>query len=428
MMRLFIFLITTSVFGQNEFSEIINFTFDSTDKQIQVWSNDSIYSFDTNLNLISKKQVLFQIDKSKLSSIKRINGKINSYFITNGSGDVYDSKFDRLSNSKNSKFYNNSSHFIHNDTIYKFGGYGFWTSFKQLIYFDFKNGDWNYYNLKIPKEFDGLFNSEVVKIDEYKYLVYGGDKLNPENSLINIPNKNIYSIDFKNSELKDLGMTDIVFSGRKIYFENSTSLNLDKIHISILDWNNNTLKKYKTNWTHKVSLDYPIFMTNGMVFYIEKNNKGFTISSSELDINNLKIIEERQIFKNISRYQYLFFISILLIFIFFYLFKNFNKIRVYKHSIRYRFVVFNIELEKEKILTILSQKQRISTNQLFEIISTKDLHPNHIYRLIPEVMNDLNKTIQLVTRKNEEVFSVSKNKKDRRINDYILNRSYVLKK
>ena len=88
MMRLFIFLITTSVFGQNEFSEIINFTFDSTDKQIQVWSNDSIYSFDTNLNLISKKQVLFQIDKSKLSSIKRINGKINSYFITNVSGDV----------------------------------------------------------------------------------------------------------------------------------------------------------------------------------------------------------------------------------------------------------------------------------------------------------------------------------------------------
>ena len=43
-------------------------------------------------------------------------------------------------------------------------------------------------------------------------------------------------------------------------------------------------------------------------------------------------------------------------------------------------------------------------------------------------MNDLNKTIQLVTRKKEEVFSVSKNKKDRRINDYILNRSYVIKK
>ena len=90
--------------------------------------------------------------------------------------------------------------------------------------------------------------------------------------------------------------------------------------------------------------------------------------------------------------------------------------------------MFNIEPEKEKILSVLSKNQKISTNQLFEIISSKDLHPNHIYRLIPEVMNDLNKTIQIVTRKNEEVFSVSKNKKDRRINDYVLSRSYVLKK
>ena len=90
--------------------------------------------------------------------------------------------------------------------------------------------------------------------------------------------------------------------------------------------------------------------------------------------------------------------------------------------------MFNIDSEKEKILSVLSKDQKISTNQLFEIISSKDLHPNHIYRLIPEVMNDLNKTIQIVTRKNEEVFSVSKNKKDRRINDYVLNRSYVLKK
>jgi len=90
--------------------------------------------------------------------------------------------------------------------------------------------------------------------------------------------------------------------------------------------------------------------------------------------------------------------------------------------------VFNIESEKEKILSVLSKDQKISTNQLFEIISSKDLHPNHIYRLIPEVMNDLKKIIQLVTRKNEEVFSVSKNKKDRRINDYVLNRLYVLKK
>jgi hypothetical protein len=427
MMRILLFLLTTTVFSQNEFSTIDNFLY--VENEIQVWSNDSIYRFNENLRLIDITRNPIIVSSDKTSSISHVGNNSRNYYLSNGSCDVYDSQFNRLSSSKNSNFFNNSSSFIRNDTIFKFGGYGFWTSFKQLIYFDSKNKDWNYYNLMIPKEFDGLFSSEVFKIDEYQYLVYGGDKLNHENSLINVPNKNIYSIDFKNSELKDLGESNIDFSGRKINFEDGTSLNLQKNSITILDWKNNTLKKYNTNFTHRVSLDYRIFMINEVIFYIEKNNKGYVLSSSEIDINNLKIIEERQIFKTTSNVQYLIYIILLfLLFIFYYLFKDFNMIRVRNHSIRYRFVVFNIESEKEKILSVLSKDQKISTNQLFEIISSKDLHPNHIYRLIPEVMNDLKKTIQLVTRKNEEVFSVSKNKKDRRISDYVLNRSYVLKK
>ncbi len=73
--------------------------------------------------------------------------------------------------------------------------------------------------------------------------------------------------------------------------------------------------------------------------------------------------------------------------------------------------MFKIEPEKEKILSVLSKHQKISTNQLFEIISSKDLHPNHIYRLIPEVMNDLNKTIQLVTHKMKKYLVSRKTKK-----------------
>ena len=80
--------------------------------------------------------------------------------------------------------------------------------------------------------------------------------------------------------------------------------------------------------------------------------------------------------------------------------------------------MFKIDQEKEEILSILFKNQKISTNQIFNIISSQDLHPNHIYRLIPEVMNDIKMT-KLVTR-NEEVFSISKNEKDRRIKEYRL--------
>lgn len=426
MMRLLLFLLTTTVFSQNEFSLIENFLY--VENEIQVWSNDSIYRFNKNLQLVSIKKNPLVDSSYKSSSIRHVGKNSRNYYLSNGSLDVYDSILKRISKTNNSSFYNNSTSFIHKDTIYRFGGYGFWTSFKQLIYFDFNYGDWNYFNLKKPNNFEGLFSSEIVKTEPGKYLVYGGNKLTPENSLIQEPNKNIYLIDFKKSELKYIGTSTIDFSGRKINFENGTSLNLKKNFISILDWKNNSIKKYKTNFTHRVSLEYNVYMVNDIIYYIQKNKKGYVLSSSEIDINNLKIIGEHEIYKKTSFFQYIILtILLFLLFIFYYLFKDFNKIKIHKHSIRYRFVVFQIDQEKEEILTILLKDRKVSTNQLFNIISSKELHPNHIYRLIPEVMNDISKTIKLVTRKNEEVFSISKNEKDRRIKEYRLNTYYRVK-
>ena len=425
-MRLFLILLTTTVFSQNKFSSINNFF--HINEEFQIWSNDSIYRFNENLQLVSVRLNPLIDTSDKINAINYVGNNSSNYYLLNGSGDVYDSTLKRIDNTNDSYFYNNSSSFIHNDTIYKFGGYGLWTSFKRLIYFDFNNRDWNYFNLKTPVNFEGLFSSEIVKSGPEKYLIYGGNKLSLENSLIDEPNKNIYLIDFKRSELKDIGTTSIDLSGRKIKFEDATSLILKKNYILILDWKNNRFKKYKTNFTHKVSQNHDIFMSNGVIYYIEKKNNDYVLSSSEIDIENLNIIDEQEIYTTKSYVQYLIFsVFLFILLIVYYLFKDFNKITVHKHSIRYRFIVFKIDQEKEEILSILLKDRKISTNQLFNIISSKDLHPNHIYRLIPEVMNDLSNTIKLVTRKNEEVFSISKNKNDRRIKEYRLNPFYRVK-
>lgn len=425
-MRLFLILLTTSIFSQNKFSTIDNFLY--VEDEFQIWSNDSIYRFNENLKLVSVRLNPLKDTLDKAPSITYVGNNSSYYYLSNGSGDVYDSTFKRIDTTNDSYFFNNSSSFIHNDTIYKFGGYGLWTSFKRLIYFDFSNGEWNYFNLKTPLNFEGLFSSQIIKKGSDKYLVYGGNKLSPENSLIDEPSKDIYLIDFKRFELKDLGLTSIDLSGKKINFENATSLILKKNYILILDWKNNRLKKYKTNFTHRVSQNHNIFMSNGVIYYIEKKNNDYVLSSSEIDIENLNIIDEQEIYTTTSYVQYLIFsVFLFILLIVYYLFKDFNKIKVHKHSIRYRFIVFKIDQEKEEILSILLKDRKISTTQLFNIISSKELHPNHIYRLIPEVMNDISKTIKLVTRKNEEVFNVSKNEKDRRIKEYRLNPFYRVK-
>ena len=122
------------------------------------------------------------------------------------------------------------------------------------------------------------------------------------------------------------------------------------------------------------------------------------------------------------------FCFVLFVLFFYFIFKDLNTILISKNSIKYRFLSFEIDEETQQILLILCENKKVSSSELFEIMSSKDLHPNHIYRLIPEKMNDLSNLLRLITSNKGDVFNTSKNKKDRRINDYILNRSYILKK
>ncbi|MCH1539541.1 MAG: hypothetical protein L7S43_06165, partial [Flavobacteriaceae bacterium] len=80
-----------------------------------------------------------------------------------------------------------------------------------------------------------------------------------------------------------------------------------------------------------------------------------------------------------------------------------------------------------QILYEIIKNNNITTNQIHKVINTKDLHPNHIYRLIPETMSDIEKSIKILTNSDQPVFSISKNKMDRRIKEYKLNPHYRIK-
>ena len=112
--------------------------------------------------------------------------------------------------------------------------------------------------------------------------------------------------------------------------------------------------------------------------------------------------------------------------IYFY-FKKFNQIKLHKTHLQYRFKKLGINEFEYEIVKVLSLNQKITTNQIHGFLNTKDLHPNHVYRLIPEVMRDLAKTFNLLTSNNNLVFSISKNKTDRRIREYLLAKEFKIR-
>ena len=101
--------------------------------------------------------------------------------------------------------------------------------------------------------------------------------------------------------------------------------------------------------------------------------------------------------------------------------KKYNTLYVHHNYLSYKNKKIGINNSEYKILKVLHNETKITTNNIHHILSNKELHPNHIYRLIPEVMRDLNKTLVLLLANNNLVFSVSKNKLDRRIREYTFN-------
>ena len=225
-------------------------------------------------------------------------------------------------------------------------------------------------------------------------------------------------------QITKYGDSKLDFQGRKV---ESKDLILNKKGITSLDWDKNKTSYYLTSWTSKVDLNYNIYLVNNEFYFIEEQDGLFNLSSSPNEIQNLKEFKLGEIFSKRRFDSFFILILVIIITILFLSYRRYNMIIIKKNKIKYRYKNISITKEQNEILFELIKNQKITTNQIHKIINTSELHPNHIYRLIPEIMSDIEKTIKLLTNSKLHVFSVSKNKMDRRIKEYRLNPYYRIK-
>lgn len=425
MLRIFLFLVSTSVFSQNNFESINNFIYDY-DKQIfEIWVKDSVYEFDLNKNLIDKYQNTLH-SSNNLSSIQTIYGHKKNLLVSNGSGRVFIKNDRRIDSSNTNSFFINSVSFEHNDTIFKLGGHGYWTKFRGITFFDKNQKTWESYQLsKIDKNYTGILSPKISKIDDTKFLIFGGKTFDEKTPLIEKPNRETYLLDMSNKEIVKHGDSKILLNGKKV---ESKDILLNKNEITIIDWTKNKLFKYKSSWTQKVDIGFNVYLLNNKFYFIKKRDNSYILSSTPNEIQSLKVSNSVDIIYNKTEQIVYAVLICLVLFGLILLYKKYNTISIGEDKLSYRFRRISISIEHHKILCLATENNFITANQIHKIINTKDLHPNHVYRLISELILDIEKTIKILTNSNQAVFSVSKNKMDRRLKEYRLNPYYRIKK
>jgi hypothetical protein len=423
---LFLILFISSIYGQKQFDSIDKFLFNTETQLFEIIANDSIYYFDLEKQLV--KTSYFNTDSFQINSINPITSFNASYYPSNETGVVVNKTFERVDKTRSRDFFMNSSFFVNNDTLFRIGGYGFWTKYRGLSYFNLNEKLWYPYQLNaIDNSYLGLLNPQISRVDSTSYVLYAGKTFDDENPIKEYPNFKIFVLDFKSKSIEYNGKTGQSLDGFRIITSNDITLILKKTGIERLDWSKNIVEFFNCNWTHRVSNKYNVFLFNNQFYFIEQNNFKFKLTSVSNDIDNLIPIKESLYeSKNWPKLIYLLLVVIISVMLYF-LFIKYNTLYVYHTYLSYRFKRIGISSAEYEILELLYNEGKITTNQIHHIISDKELHPNHIYRLIPEVMRDLNKTLVLLLSNNNLVFSVSKNKTDRRIREYTFNLKISMK-
>ena len=227
------FLLISLLLSLNSFSD--SFTVFPYDNQFIRIDNQGIYKLNNNKWEYYIDHNL-DFDNYEFDFIET-NDK--SYLISKGGGKVLLYQNDTISEIDNSHEWKSryeSDIFLKNDTIFSFGGYGYFNFKNDLLFFEINTGEWNLY--KKFKTLKGRSNS-LGFYNKSKNEYFFGLGKNQEGIL-----QDLYKYDFNQKSLKQLGSVSEKLDGYIVVSNYNFPLLITKKNIFLLNFENNTIREY----------------------------------------------------------------------------------------------------------------------------------------------------------------------------------------
>ena len=372
-------------------------------------------------------ETIIKVDSSYLINnynLKYFKISDENYLVSNNSGKVFliDSlnNFKRFDNSILNQNQINSFIFNYNDTIYKFGGYGYWSNKNYITFFDKRTRQWEVLknnSLIFP---DGISES-ISTIYNDRLYVLGGKTINPNNYLLN-ENKKNWEFNFKKNKWDELPNLNINIENIKnwVSFENFIFL-VDEKKMILINLKNNTIKfKSITPIFEKiVSIEKcQIFEENGYLIFLSNDiDNSLTFNRiSHLEIFNKS--NEINLFKSEFK-SYLFFTVFIVLFLLVSIIFKIKK-KTKNHN------GFN-DFET-RFLNLLISSQSVNSSEFVSVL--REIYSNHnddhLTRIKNEIITKLNFKLKYFLKVDIDVITKRKSTFDRRLIQYNLVEKYKI--
>ena len=364
-----ILILLFSTFCSIEGKSLERYSVNSDSNQIYLLNDDNIVVFNFKNEIIDTllyhKNYKPELDKTEIAWINNV-----PHIVSIPGGMVWkliNDTFIRIDNSYAHQMTCGSDVFVHNDTILKFGGYGYWSNRNFFTYFDLQSRQWEFYKVNETYLPPGVATFSSVYSNGNYYFSGGNIVDNLDASRTNT-NLSVWKFNFENKKWVNLGLSKHFDYSKesKLDLGNGRHLHESINGIYLTDYLNNFVKKIDTK------LLFPLresFFANDSI-YSSVNHK---IASFPLDIFLNNISSEKQFYLDSDalfirlRYLSLTLIVILIFSVCLLQKRNRKRPRITKTGVKYAGVNHNLTDKELKILNAFVKHRSLDSKTVLMI-------------------------------------------------------------
>jgi len=431
-------LILLFIFSFQSIELPIDSYFDSSNEIFYILYNNKVekYSLESDYKLLSSKEIK-NSNNIDLRKFKFVN---QHQLSCNLGGEILEFKGDslvRVDNSYKHKLQLGSLEFTRNDTIIRYGGYGFFENRNFFTYYNREINSWEFLNIKgelIPEELSNF----LYYITKDNIYILGGKVIDKFNNDITHKNYNSYEYDFKTKKWKYLGkLNNHIERNLTIPLDNDTFFSFNKQNGNILkiNINSNLIEEFdKTPIIKKVQSSFfkPFFHKDKLHFFNYQNNKLNFNSISIKDFESSLVKKEsRKIYKSSDWILILIclglivFVSSIILMI-----KRITN-KIIKINDLYFFNFKRLIFRgKEEILfsSIYNQSRinkKVDNRTITEIFYDENLNYGTINRRKNESINKLNDKLKILLKTTKDIILREQSEIDKREIFYSINSKFI---
>ena len=398
----------------------LSLTLDSINNQIIYQTKDSLHFLDNeSLTIIETKK----INNSNLSDYSIVKKGNSLLFLERQGGGIFkldsDDNLKKIDHSNINKFFIDNFNFVRKDTLFKHGGYGYWSQSNFLTYYDESTKQWeiypNFKNSIVPKSVD----SHIGISWNNSYSFFGGKSISENGYRIRNDNKEVWLFNFISKKWTLLGN----FKEQKLYpdytnFSNKSDLYiLDKTsQLYKIDILNNSLTRYKRKPILYDFYEAKSLYYNDFVYYINTKGKVSKVSLKEIT-NDIEHVSEFYFNKNRILTPLILVVIILLLLYAGSLIYRKNrknlKLQLIANGITYNNKFIELDRLAVSILkTVLKEEMEFS--KVYDIVSKEHLSKIQNDRNRNEIIAHINFKLKELTNIKSDFLIVSKSSFDKR--------------